>query len=449
VATEVVIPMLGVTIETGIIVEWLKKEGDPVQKGESLFVVEADKVVTEVEAPASGILAKILLPVGQKVPVLTVVAIITEPGEALPKEYGEPPAAGRSANASVEARNHGAEPVTEPAKVRKPLPQTVPDGPPRAVPAARKLAREKGIDLARVQGSGPEGVILYKDVATAVKSAHVAASRLARQAAERSGIGLEGIAGSGVRGRIMKSDVARAIKEAAAPHLGKVVQMDRMRQVIARRMAESAFTAPHIHFFTELRMDALLSFRQQVLQDFENRYRLRPSINDFLIKAAALTIRDFPLMNATLRGEEIHILPEINICLAVALPGGLITPAIPSADQCGLSEIVRQREDLVRRARAGTLNIDEIERGTFTISSLAQYDITHFTAILNPPQSGILSVGKTRSQLELNNGQVVSVQTCMLGLSVDHRVIDGAMAAEFLQSLKWRLEKPTFSFLHV
>ncbi len=448
-ATEVVIPMLGVTIETGIIVEWLKKEGEPVQKGESLFIVEADKVVTEVEAPASGILAKILLPVGQKVPVLTIVAIITEPGEELPEEYREPPAAGRRATARDEARNDGVEAINEPAKAHAPLLQKTSDGTPRAVPAARKLAREKGIDLARVQGSGPEGVILYKDVADAVKTPHATASRLARHAAAKAGIDLKGITGSGVRGRIMKSDVDLAVKEAAAPRLGKVVQMDRMRQVIARRMAESAFTAPHIHFFSEVRMDALLSFRQQLLPDFEARYQLRPSINDFLIKAAALTIRDFPMMNATLRGEEIHILPEINICLAVALTGGLITPAIPSADRCGLCEIVRHREDLVRRARAGMLNLDEIERGTFTISSLAQYDITHFTAILNPPQSGILSVGKTRSQLELNNGQLTSVQTCMLGLSVDHRIIDGAMAAEFLQNLKWRLEKPTFSFLHV
>ena len=439
-ATEVVIPMLGVTIETGVIVEWLKKEGEPVKKGESLFVVEADKVVTEVESPANGVLAKILLPVGQKVPVLTVVAIITEPGEAIPGQYRKP---------KIEAplgQSNGKAPAIA-AEVLPKSPRESTTGPLRAMPAARRLAREKGLDLSRVRGSGPEGVILYKDVADT--SAPVLASRLARQAAEKAGVALEGIAGSGVRGRIMKADVSRALEEAAKPRLGKVIALDRMRQVIARRMSESAFTAPHIHFFTDVRMDGLLAFRQQLLADFEARYRLRPSFNDFLIKAVALTVRDFPLMNATLKGDEIHILPEINICLAVALPDGLITPAIPMADQCGLAEIIRVREDLVRRARAGTLTMPEIERGTFTISSLAQYDITHFTAILNPPQSGILSVGKTRSQIEMKNGQIVSVQTAVLGLSVDHRIIDGAMAAEFLQSLKSRLERPEFLFLHV
>ncbi len=436
-ATEVVIPMLGVTIESGIIVEWLKKEGDAVQKGESLFVVEADKVVTEVESPASGVLARILLPVGRKVPVLTVVAVITEPGEALPEQYRIPPLAPAPPPATMEKA-----PVAEEGR------PSAHGGAVRAMPAARKLAREKGIDLAGVRGSGPEGVILYRDVAAAVP-APIAASHLARRAAEKAGVGLEGVSGSGVRGRIMKEDVTRAVQEAAAPRLGKVMPMDRMRQVIARRMTESAFTAPHICFFTEVHMDPLLSFRRDLLPDFEDRFKLRPSVNDFLIKAVALTIRDYPLLNATLRGDEIHIHPEINICLAVALPEGLITPAIPTADRCGLAEIVRQREDLVRRARIGALTLPEIERGTFTISSLAQYDITHFTAILNPPQSGILSVGKTGSRLELKNGQVVSRQVSTMGLAVDHRLIDGAMAAEFLQSLKSRLEKPLISFLHV
>lgn len=441
-ATEVVIPMLGVTIETGIIVEWLKKEGDSVQKGESLFVVEADKVVTEVESPATGILARIFLPVGQKVPVLTVVAVITQPGEVLASDYRGGPAVAEPAIDS--------EPAPGPERVEAQthtLSSAVP-GPLRAVPAARKLARDKGLDLACVRGTGPEGIILYTDVVGVPATVPVAASHLAYQAAKKAGIGMEGISGSGVRGRIMKADVTRAAQEAAAPRLGKVISMDRMRQVIARRMAESAFTAPHIHFFTDVCMDALIAFRQQLLPDFEARFRLRPSVNDFLIKAVALTIRDYPLLNATIKGEEIHILPEINICLAVALPEGLITPAIPAADQCGLAEIVRQREELVRRARTGALSLPEIERGTFTISSLAQYDITHFTAILNPPQSGILSVGKTRSHLELKNGQVVSTKMSGVGLSVDHRIIDGAMAAEFLQSLKSRLERPAFTFLY-
>ncbi|MBI5580121.1 MAG: 2-oxo acid dehydrogenase subunit E2 [Deltaproteobacteria bacterium] len=439
-ATEVVIPMLGVTIETGIIVEWLKKEGDQVKKGESLFVVEADKVVAEVESPASGLLAKILLPVGQKVPVLTVVAVITDPGESVPARYlsGAPAAAAAERMPSPVA----AVPMTAPTALPAP-------GPVRAVPAARTLAREKGMDLSGIKGSGPAGVILHKDVAEAAAAPSVVVSHLARQASEKAGLPLGAIPGSGVRGRVMQADVARAAAEAAAPRLGKIIPMDRMRRIIARRMAESAFTAPHIHFFSDVGMDALLAFRGQILPEFETRLGLRPSVNDFLIKAAALAIRDYPLLNAIVKGEEIHILPEINVCLAVALPDGLITPAVSNADQCGLAEIVRLRADLVRRARAGALTVAELERGTFTISSLAQYDISHFTAILNPPQSAILSVGKTRDTIYLENGQVRSARMATLGLSVDHRIIDGTLAAEFLQTLKAYLEKPAFTFLHV
>lgn len=435
-ATEVVIPMLGVTIETGIIVEWLKNEGDPVQKGESLFVVEADKVVTEVESPAAGVLAKILLPVGQKVPVLTVVAVITEPGEAVPARF--------LGAAPVPAAAEPEPAVAVPAPAAPAAP-----GPLRAVPAARALAREKGLDLGAVRGSGPEGVILHRDVVAAAATPAPPASHLARRAAEKAGLPLEAVPGTGVRGRVMQADVAAAAAEAAAPRLGKVIPMDRMRRIIARRMAESAFTAPHIYFFSDVGMDALLAFREQILPDFEARLGLRPSVNDFLIKAAALTIRDYPMLNASVRGEEIHIQPDINVCLAVALPDGLITPAIAAADACGLADIVRQRADLVRRARSGGLTVAELERGTFTISSLAQYDVTHFTAILNPPQSAILSVGRTRDRLYLNNGQVAAERIATLGLSVDHRIIDGTLAAEFLQALKARLEKPAFTFMHI
>jgi pyruvate dehydrogenase E2 component (dihydrolipoamide acetyltransferase) len=444
VATEVVIPMLGVTIETGIIVEWLKNEGDPVAKGESLFVVEADKVVTEVESPASGLLAKILLPVGQKVPVLTVVAVITEPGEAVPARYLEGvPAAVAAEPAPLPAADVSvAPPAVSPALPAAP-------GPVRAVPAARAIAREKGLDLDAIKGSGPEGVILHKDVAAAAAAPRVAVSRLARQAAQEAGLPPVAVPGTGVRGRVMRSDVTRAAAKAAAPRLGKIIPMDRMRRIIARRMAESAFTAPHIYFFTDVGMDALAAFRAQILPEFETRLGLRPSVNDFLIKAAALAIRDYPMLNSTVRGEEIHILPEINVCLAVALPDGLITPAVANADQCGLAEIARQRTELVQRARAGALSVAELERGTFTISSLAQYDITHFTAILNPPQSAILSVGKTRDHLYLEDGQVRSARVATLGLSVDHRIIDGTLAAEFLQALKAYLEKPAFTFMHI
>jgi pyruvate dehydrogenase E2 component (dihydrolipoamide acetyltransferase) len=447
-ATEVVLPALGLTVEKGKILEWYKKEGDPVQKGEPIFLVEADKVTTDVESPSSGVLAKILIPVGVEVPILTVVAIITEPGEKLAAKWmTEGPAFPVG-----ERRAEPPSPVS-PSKVAE-AKEGIP-GDRGIVPAARKKAKEYGLDLSQISGTGPDGVILLKDVegAFAAKSkvSAVKASTLARKLGEKEGVPLKEVRGTGVRGRIMQSDVKayleRPTSTAAGRPLGSTIPMSTIRRVISRRMSESASSAPHIYFFSEVWLDPLLQFREEVLLVFEKHFNLRPSINDFLIKAVALNIADFPMLNAQVKGEEIHIMPEINIGLAVAMPEGLIVPAIPRADRVGLVEIVRQRSDLVARTREGKLTLQEMERGTFTISSLAQYDITHFTAILNPPQSGILSVGKTDEKLVMVNGQVQTERITRLGLSVDHRIIDGTTAADFLQHLKWKLEHPAFTFM--
>ncbi len=447
-ATEVVLPALGLTVEKGKILEWYKKEGDAVQKGEPLFLVEADKVTTDVESPSSGILSKILIPVGVEVPILTVVAVITAPGEKLATKWMvEGPV--------FSAAETSAEPSIPVSPGKKPRPKTEIPGDRGIVPAARRKAKEYGLDLSQISGTGPNGVILLKDVervlAAESKVSAVKASTLSRKLAEKEGVPLKEVRGTGVRGRIMQADVRayleRPTATPAGPALGSTIPMSTIRRIIARRMSESAFSAPHIYFFSEVWLDPLLQFREEVLLVFEKRFNLRPSINDFLIKAVALNIADFPMLNAQLKGEEIHIMPEINIGLAVAMPEGLIVPAIPRADRVGLVEIVRQRSDLVARAREGKLTLQEMERGTFTISSLAQYDITHFTAILNPPQSGILSVGKTDEKLVMVNGQVQTERITRLGLSVDHRIVDGTTAADFLQHLKWKLEHPAFTFM--
>ena len=440
--TEVVLPMLGITVENGKIVEWLKTEGDPVEKGEVLFVVEMEKVTTEVESPATGILAKILIPVGQEVPVLTPAAIITDPGEEIPVEYMTKIDAGINAETEINS-----ELATENSAFSSPM-TPISDEPLRIIPAARKLAMEKGINIKNVNATGPDGVILLKDIETAVTALTAKVSTLARRLAGKEDIPLNEIEGTGVRGRIMQADVQRSIREVKTPALGNVIPMNSMRQAIARRMSESAITAPHIHFFTDVKLDSLFSFRQDLLSDFEQNYGLRLSINDLIIKATALNILDFPILNATIRDQEIYISKEINVCLAVALPDGLIVPAIANADAANLAEIARQRLDLIQRAHSGSLTLAEIERGTFTISSLAQYDVTHFTAILNPPQSGILSVGKVRDELYLNNGEVNTRKVATFGLSVDHRIIDGVVAADFLQSLKQKLQKPISTFFN-
>lgn len=334
----------------------------------------------------------------------------------------------------------------------------------KAVPAARWRARREGVDLSSVKGSGPDGTILLRDIQdfritktsfeAAIRAKKIHASSLARKLAEKRDIPLQDIEGSGTHGRIMMGDVLKVGEMHTAllrekEIFGKTIPMSRMRKVIAKRMVQSAFTAPHIYFFTDVKMDELIQLRDNILIRFEKQFKVRISMNDFLIKAVALTIKEFPMLNAMVKGEEIYVMPEINIGLAVATEGGLIVPAIPQADQLGLEKISQIRSDLVERARSSKLKLEEIERGTFTVSSLAQFDITFFTAILNPPQSGILTVGKTSDRLFLEKGEVVPQKLATFGLSVDHRIVDGAIAAAFLQSLKNKLENPTFAFIHI
>ena len=458
-AIEVVLPALGLTVEKGKILKWLKKEGETVAKGDSLYEVEADKVTTEVESPASGVLRKILIPEGIEVPILTVVAVITDEKEKLPEKYLT------MAAAKPEKKEEPGLPrIQEPSVFVTSGPTEI-----KAPPAARKLAKERGIDLLSIRGSGPGGTILVKDVESFLGKGGQAGPRVlatptARKLAERERIALASVKGTGVSGRVMKADVmeTRSALQSATPkpkvsearvaqvskyRLGQIIPMNSIRKVIAKRMVQSKFTAPHIYFFNDVDMEKLLTLREEILTEFEENEGIRISINDFLIKAVALTLREFPLVNSTVSGEEIRIFPEINVGLAVAMEDGLIVPAIPRTDQLGLGEIARYRADLVDRARQTKLTIEEMERGTFTISSLAQFDITFFTAILNPPQSGILTVGKVEEKPVVRNGQVVIRRIMREGLSVDHRIIDGAVAAQFLQSLKKKLENPYTTFL--
>lgn len=330
-----------------------------------------------------------------------------------------------------------------------------------AVPAARFLARQRGLDLSQVPGSGPRGCILQKDVESFLPGQSVkkppaapggSVTSLARKLAQREGVDLAAISGSGPRGRITKDDVLRAIASppaAAGPPAARQVPATGMRKTIARRLSASAFTAPHIHFFSDIKMDNLLGLYGEIKGEILERYQVKISVNDLLIKAVALTLEEFPYLNASFDGDNIQLWPEVNVGLAVALDEGLIVPAIARANQATIWDIAAQRLDLVERARQLKLLAPEIERGTFTISSLAQYDISHFTAIINPPQSAILSVGQTREAVVVEKGQMVVRQVATLGLSVDHRLVDGAVAAQYMSSLKKKLERPALMFMQL
>jgi pyruvate dehydrogenase E2 component (dihydrolipoamide acetyltransferase) len=455
---EVVLPALGLTVEKGTILKWLKREGEIVTKGESLYEVEADKVTTEVESPASGILRKILIPEGVEVPILTVVAVITEQGESLPDKYHT-----MGVQEPVKKREPESIQIQEASVLMSFDPREI-----KAPPAVRRLAKERGVDLSLVQGSGPGRTILLKDVESfLIKGTQTGQKILitptARKLAEREGISLSTIKGSGISGRVTKADVMEAkvglerretrpelipvkLSSVSKYQLGQIIPMNSVRKVIAKRMSQSKFAAPHIYFFNDVDMEKLVTLREEIVTDFETNEGIRISINDFYIKAVALTLREYTILNSRISGEEIRIFPEINIGLAVAIDDGLIVPAIPKVDQLNLIEIARYRVDLIERARQAKLTFEEMERGTFTISSLAQFDITFFTAILNPPQSGILTLGKVEEKPVVRDGQVMIRRTMRQGLSVDHRIIDGAVAAQFLQSLKKKLENPYSTF---
>lgn len=419
-AVEVIIPSLGEVVEDVTILNWLKSEGERVQKGEPLLEVESEKVTTEIPSPASGILGKILYPKGAKVGITKIVAIIVAEGEPLPEEY-------RVIPPGLTTRAIPPSPGA-PLEAEKRMDRI------RVAPLARKIAEKEGIDLSLLTPTGPHGTIMKKDVEAYLAS-------IQQQEEEKKELEIP------VTGKVTEAEM---VPNAPRPIPGQRVPLSTMRKTIARRMVKSAFSVPHLCLFTELGMDALLEMRETLKASYEPPSQFRISMNDFLMKAVALTLREFPYLNARWGEEEIQLLEEINIGLAVALDEGLIVPAIPQVDRLGVEEIACQRIDLVEKAKQGKAQKFELERGTFTITSLANFGITHFTAIINPPQSAILSVGATQERLVMQEeGKVGSKRFAIVGLSMDHRVADGAYGAAFLDSLKKKVENPVVSFLHL
>ena len=406
-ASEVIVPALGEVVEEVVILKWLKFEGDRVTRGEALFEVESEKVNTEIPCPASGILGKILYPKGAKVRVTTVVAVIVAEGETVPEKYRA------SAAGPAEQKAQPAEGPAAPAE--KKLERL------KVAPVARKIAEKEGVDLSLVTPTGPHGTIMKKDVED-----YLAQRKLGKEA-----------------------PIAAPEAPAAPPAAmaGQTVPVGMMRLTIARRMAKSAATVPHIYLFSELWMDPVLEVRETLKASYSGKDPFPISVNDFLLKGVALALREYPYLNAQWQEEGIRLMEEVNIGLAVALEAGLTVPALRNVDRLSLWEIARQRLDLVERARQGKLQKAELERGTFTVTSLAGFGISYFTAIINPPQSGILSVGMTQEKLVLKDGQVAARKTAVLGLSIDHRVSDGAYGAAFLDALKKKLENPIATFM--
>ena len=406
-ASEVKLPRLGQGMESGVLVKWLKSEGAPVEKGEPLYELDTDKVTQEVESPISGVLLKIVLPEGEAA-VGTTIAYVGEEGEQLPEATtGSKPAA------PPPEREPEREP--EPEAVSKPfapslaasLDGTEPDGRKKASPLARRLARERGLDLEGMTGSGPEGRIVADDVKRAAAAT---------------------------------SASAPAISTGAAPGAVERVPLTNVRRTIARRLTE-AWQAPAFQLTAAADMSEVLAMRVR-LRERAQSGEYYPSIADFLTKACAEALIRYPGVNALWLANAIEIHHSVDIGIATATDRGLIVPVLRACEQKSLSELALARRDLVSRTLEGTIALEELEGGTFTISNLGTFDVEQFIAVLNPPQVAIIAAGAVVEHAVARGGEVEVAPMLTLTLTCDHRAVDGSVAAEFLVAVKGFLEEP-------
>jgi pyruvate dehydrogenase E2 component (dihydrolipoamide acetyltransferase) len=387
VATEVKLPRLGQGMESGTIVRWLKSEGEQVAKGEPLYELDTDKVTQEVEAEASGVLLKIAIPEGE-VEVGRTIAFIGKEGESVAAVEAPAPKPQEAAPAPKEEK-------------REPEPQTTSNGRVKASPLARRLARERGIDLASVHGTGPEGRIVAEDVE--------------------------------------RSEVQAAAEPAAVP-TGEVTStpLTSIRKTIARRLTQ-AWTVPVFTLTVSAdmaRANELLARRRELEPD------VRVTVTDLLTRVCAQALVRHPEMNVQFTEDALLSFPHANVGIAVAAPQGLVVPVVHKAEQLTLSQTAGVRGDLVSRARDGKLRAEDIEGGTFTISNLGMFDVDQFVAVLNPPQASILAVGATRDQVVPRDGELHVLPLMTMTLTCDHRAVDGATGADFLKTIKTFLEDP-------
>lgn len=433
-ATRVIMPKLGMAMSEGTVVKWLKDDGAEVRAGEPIVVVMSKKITYEVESPAGGILRPIARPkdvrgVGQ------VIGWVTAAGEEIPEiEVEEPPpeAAPAAAPAPPAPEVAGAGGEAPPEKERAP-----------SSPAARRLAKELGVDISRVTPSGSriseDDVRRYHE-----EQSRVVASPLARRMAEEEGLDLATIQGTGPGGRITEEDVLRALEAGPARPgaLPSRLPFAGMRQAIAEQMVHSLSTMAQVSMSTRADVTELKATREAL----GARWGRKPSYTDFLVKAVVAALQEHPLLGARLEGDEIVMPTELNVGVAVALEDGLIVPVVRNADRLTLLEIGDRVQDLAERARRNALAVEEVTDGTITITNLGMYGIDAFTPIINPPEVAILGVGRIDQHLALVDGQVLARVVMTLSLTVDHRIVDGAPGAKFLQTLVGLLEHPALIF---
>ena len=405
-ATEIKLPRLGQGMESGTIVKWLKSEGDQVEKGEPLYELDTDKVTQEVEADASGVLLKIAVTEGE-VEVGKTIAVIGERGEAV-EVAEDPQEEGSSARAREQERERGRQASANgPGERVTEIKEAAPSGNGRikASPLARRIARERGIDLSAVAGTGPEGRVVAEDVERAAAT----------------------------------GTIAPAAAPAPVPQDVEIEQLSSMRKAIARRLTE-AWQAPVFQLGITVDMGRALELRQRLVDLHDEG--AKPTISDLITKVCAAALIRHRAVNALYKGDAIELHPTANIGIAVAIPNGLVVPVMQGCERKTIAEIAAARADVVERARGGKLQQADLDGGTFTISNLGMFGIERFIAVLNPPQAAILAVGSTEEKPVVVDGEVVVRQRMELTLTCDHRAIDGATGARFLGDVKAFLEEP-------
>lgn len=439
-ATEILMPKLGLTMTEGTIDEWKKNVGDAVSKGEILFSVETDKLTNDVEAEADGVLLTITVPAGETVACKTVIGWLGAAGEAVPS-------AGAAALAAAEAPSSpaaGAPAETAPLAAARAAGEYVP-----ATPYAKKLAKEKGFDLAAIPATGYKGVVVAKDVlgftptAAAPAEAPVKASPLAEKVAADLGIDLRDV--KAAHGRVLAEDLLRYIAETREKAVGgeaacereEVKPMSGMRKAIAKNMLASVQTSPTVTFNLGIDMTEMKRYREQL-----KAKEIKVSYTDLLVKFVAKALTEFPLLNCSVEDNKIIYKHYVNMGVAVALDNGLVVPNIADADKKSLTEISAEVKEMAKQAREGKLPPEKLKGGTFTITNLGMYGIESFTPIINQPEVAILGVNTMEDKVVVRNGEMCIRPIMNLSLTADHRVVDGSVAAEFLQRVKSLMENP-------
>jgi pyruvate dehydrogenase E2 component (dihydrolipoamide acetyltransferase) len=449
---KITLPKLGETVEVSTIDKWLKKEGDPVAVGDVLCEITTDKATLEVESYHRGTLLRIIAPTGKELPVGTLIAVIGDPGEKIPDDILAQAGEAAPAPAAAKAAKAAAKAAAAPAPAGA-LP-AVAGGRLVASPRARRAAKELGVDLARIRGTGPGGRIVEADVLAAAKAAQdVKASPVARKAAARMGVNLASVASAAAGVKVMKEHVLRAAA-AGKPGLpaearrslgevgakaGEVVPLSAMRRIVAERMLLSKQTIPCYYLEMDADVTDLVCLRNKMnaRQDAQ-----KVTFNDFIVKACAAALRAFPLVNSRWVEGGIERRAEVNVGFAVALDEGLVVPVVRNVDRKSLAQVAAEAAGLVERARSKRLQPDEYQGGCLTISNLGMYGIRSFIPVANPGESTILGLGMIEDRVVFRQGSIQVRKIMTLVLAVDHRIVDGAVGAQFLEAIRDALEAP-------